>query len=135
MYRKAYFGFRRKENNMKENIVTGKKYRVLINEKDDEWDRVSFWTSSADVECENGEDMETRSEKLQGVCLTQTLSAGATTITFTDPSITKDCFIDFYTDAYGVNPENVDYKEDGQVTLLFEEQEKDVRVRIKIREI
>mgnify|MGYP006990139169 CR=1 FL=1 len=58
-----------------------------------------------------------------------------TTITFTDPSITKDCFIDFYTDAYGVNPENVDYKEDGQVTLLFEEQEKDVRVRIKIREI
>ena len=92
---------------MKENIVTGKKYRVLINEKDDEWDRVSFWTSSADVECENGEDMETRSEKLQGVCLTQTLSAGATTITFTDPSITKDCFIDFYTDAYGVITEDI----------------------------
>lgn len=120
---------------MTENIVTGQKYRILTDEKEDTWDRLSFWTSSDDVEYDNGETAEERASKLQGICLTQTLSAGSTSITFTDTSITNDCFIDIYTDIYGVNPELVDYSTEGQITLTFEEQEQDVRVRIKVREI
>lgn len=120
---------------MIENIVTGYKYRILTDEKKDKWDRVSFWTSSNDVEYDNGETAEVRASKLQGVCITQTLSAGNTSITFSDDSITEDCFVDIYTDVYGVNPELVDYSVAGQLTLTFDEQEQDVRVRIKVREI
>lgn len=119
---------------MIEHIVTGKKYRILTNEKKNEWDRVSFWTSSADVECKNGESVEEKTSKLEGICLTATLAAGSTSITFTDASITEDCFVDVYTDVYGVNPESIQTGETGQLTLLFEEQEQDIRVRIKIKE-
>lgn len=120
---------------MTEHVVTGKKYRVLTDEKNDEWDRVSFWTSSTDVECDNGESIEERAAKLQGVCLTATLSAGSTSLTFTDSSITEDCFVDVYTDIYGVNPEMIDTSVSGQLTLIFEKQVKEMRVRIKIKEI
>lgn len=120
---------------MIENIVKGKKYRVLTDEKNDEWDRISFWTSSEDVECENGETLETRASKLQGVCLSAILAAGSTSITFTDSSITEDCFVDVYTDIYGVNPEVIDTSVPGQLTLVFEEQANEMRVRIKIKEI
>ncbi len=120
---------------MTEHIVTGKKYRILTDESKDEWDRVSFWTSSADVECLNGESVEEKTSKLEGICLTATLAAGSTSMTFTDDSITEDSFVDVYTDVYGVNPTSISTVEAGQLTLLFDEQEKDVRVRIKVREI
>lgn len=119
---------------MTEHIVTGKKYRILTDEKKDEWDRVSFWTSSADVECLNGESVEEKTSKLEGICLTATLAAGSTSITFTDDSITENCFVDVYTDVYGVNPEIIHTDETGQLTLLFEEQENDIRVRVKIKD-
>lgn len=34
---------------MTENLVSGKKYRILIDEANDIWDRISFWTKAADV--------------------------------------------------------------------------------------
>lgn len=34
---------------MIENEVTGRKYRILTNKEEDEWDRISFWTSASDV--------------------------------------------------------------------------------------
>lgn len=120
---------------MTEHIVTGKKYRILTDETKGQWDRVSFWTSSADVECQNGESVEEKTSKLEGMCLTATLAAGSTSMTFTDDSITEDSFVDVYTDVYGVNPTSISTVEAGQLTLLFDEQEKDVRVRIKVREI
>ena len=120
---------------MTENIVTGKKYRVLTDEKNDKWDRISFWTSSKDVECDNGDSIEERATKLQGICITSILPAGSTSITFTNSSITEDCFVDVYTDVYGVNPEEIDTSVSGRLTLIFERQEKDIRVRIKIREL
>ena len=119
---------------MTEHVVTGKKYRVLTDEKNDEWDRVSFWTSSGDVECDDGESIEEKAAKLQGICLTATLAAGSTSLTFTDSSITEDCFVDVYTNVYGINPETIDTSVPGQLTLIFEEQEQNIQVRVKIRE-
>lgn len=118
---------------MIENIVTGKKYRVLINEEQDEWDRVSIWTSANDVECENGENIEERTLRLQGIWLTDTLTAGNTSISFTDDSITENCFVEIYTNIYGVSPEVVDTNVSGQLTLVFEQQEKDMQVCVNIR--
>lgn len=120
---------------MIENIVTGKKYRILVDEENDSWDRISFWTSAEDVECTDGENMETKMSKLQSVYLTDTLTAGNTSITFTNDAITEDCIIDLYTDIYGVSPKTVDDSVTGQLALTFEAQEKDMRVRIKISEI
>ena len=39
---------------MTENEVTGRKYRILTNKEDDEWDRVSFWTKASDVHYNEG---------------------------------------------------------------------------------
>lgn len=118
---------------MIEHIVTGKKYRVLVDEANDEWDRVSFWTSAQDIECANGENVEERTSALQGVWLTGTLAVGDTSITFADDSITEACFVEIYTNIYGVSPEAVDTDTSGQLTLIFEEQEKDMRVCVNIR--
>lgn len=119
---------------MTENIVTGKKYRVLVDEKNDIWDRVSLWTSSTDVECGDGETAERKLLKLQGICLTDTLTAGNTSITFEDDAITDDCIIDFYTSIYGVNPKSIDNSTFGKLTLTFKAQENDMEVRIIIKE-
>lgn len=43
---------------MIENIVTGKKYRILTDEENDEWDRTSFWTHATDVEFSDGKNLE-----------------------------------------------------------------------------
>lgn len=43
---------------MTENLVTGKKYRVLTDEKTDQWDRISFWTKASDVEFDDGKNLE-----------------------------------------------------------------------------
>ena len=34
---------------MTENLVSGKKYRILTNAANDVWDRISFWTKASDV--------------------------------------------------------------------------------------
>lgn len=43
---------------MTENIVTGKKYRVLTDAENDQWDRISFWTKASDIEFEDGKNLE-----------------------------------------------------------------------------
>lgn len=70
-------------------------------------------------------------KELQGITLTGTLTAGETTITLTDASITTDSTIDIYTDVYGVNPKNVSV-EDGSLTLEFSAQESDVQVKVVV---
>ncbi|MCM1102518.1 MAG: hypothetical protein NC409_00255 [Clostridium sp.] len=115
--------------------MTEKKYRILVDEENDSWDRVSFWTSADDVECTDGNTIEAKISKLQSIYLTDTLTAGNTSITFINDAITEDCIIDLYTNVYGVSPKTVDDSVAGQLVLTFEEQEKDIRVRIKITEI
>lgn len=43
---------------MRENIVTGKKYRILVDEIANLWDRISFWTKASDVEFDDGTTVE-----------------------------------------------------------------------------
>lgn len=40
-------------------IETGHKYRILKDVANNIWNRISFWTSAADVELSNGKNLET----------------------------------------------------------------------------
>lgn len=63
--------------------------------------------------------------------LLKTLSAGATTLTFTSAAITDDSLIDVYTDSYGVNPSNIT-QSGNTLTLTFDAQSKAVSVKVKV---
>lgn len=45
---------------MQENKIGGKFYRILIDEVNDIWDRLSFWTKASDVEMNSGVDLESK---------------------------------------------------------------------------
>ncbi|MBD5469201.1 MAG: hypothetical protein HDR21_13810 [Lachnospiraceae bacterium] len=66
-----------------------------------------------------------------GTTLTDTLAAGAKTLTFTSDAITDDSLIDIYTDPY-CNGLTAAKQEGNTLTLTFEAQAADMRVRIKV---
>ena len=66
------------------------------------------------------------------VILTDTLTAGSTSISFTNMLIDDDCLIDVYTDSYGVNPTAIG-QNNHTVTLTFAEQQYDVGVKLVVR--
>lgn len=65
--------------------------------------------------------------------LTGTLTAGATSLTITDNSITDDCFIDIYTNVDGANPKTK-AQSGHTVTLTFGAQSVNVTVKLMVRE-
>lgn len=67
-----------------------------------------------------------------GTTLTSTLSAGSTSLVFSNSVITTSSTIDLYTDAYGVNPTDVKV-EAGKMTLTFDTQTKDISVKAVIK--
>ena len=60
-----------------------------------------------------------------------TLTAGSTTLTLSNASITLSSTLDFFTDAYGVSPSNVAVST-GSVALTFEAQASDVSVKVRV---
>lgn len=69
--------------------------------------------------------------ELEPVLLESTLTAGATTLTFTDAAITDDSMIDVYTDPYCDGLTAVE--QDGNtLTLTFDAQNVNMRVRVKV---
>lgn len=52
---------------MSEQIVTGKKYRILTDVAQKIWQRVSFWTKSSDVEFDDGKTAETKVGAISGI--------------------------------------------------------------------
>lgn len=48
-----------------EEIVTGRKFRKLVDEATKLWQRISFWTKACDVEFDDGETAEEKIENLQ----------------------------------------------------------------------
>ena len=62
--------------------------------------------------------------------VTGTLTAGSTSITLSDASISSSSTIDIYTDTYGVNPTSVAVSA-GSVVLTFEAQQSDVAVKVR----
>lgn len=78
------------------------------------------------------DDLEERKEEVP-IILTGTLTAGQTTIAFTDSHITNDCLIDVYTNVGNVNPRN--WVQNGTtITFTFKAQSVNVGVTLKIRE-
>lgn len=67
----------------------------------------------------------------RGTVLTETLAAGATTLTFTDDAITDDCMIDIYTNNANVTPSVVTQSENTLI-LTFNEQAEAVGVKVRV---
>jgi len=67
-----------------------------------------------------------------GKILTSTLTAGQTTITFTDSSITANSTVDVYTSVYGVSPTEIT-SSTGSITLAFDSQDSDLSVKVVIK--
>lgn len=63
--------------------------------------------------------------------VTGTLSAGSTSLTLSDASITSSSTLDFYTSVYGVNPTAVSIST-GSVTLTFEAQLSNINVKVRV---
>lgn len=81
---------------------------------------------------DNMNDLEDRIEEGIGKYLAiQTLTAGNTTLTFTDSSITANSIITPYTNTWGVTPTEIDTVA-GTVTLTFDAQSSDITCTIKV---
>lgn len=63
--------------------------------------------------------------------LVDTLTAGETSITFSDNSILSTSTIDIYTDTFGVNPTSV-VVATGSITLTFEAQQSNIGVKVRV---
>lgn len=50
-----------------EEIVTGRKFRKLIDEATKLWQRISFWTKASDVEFDDGQTAETKVGAINGI--------------------------------------------------------------------
>lgn len=50
-----------------EQIVTGRKFRKLIDEASKLWQRISLWTKASDVEFDDGQTAETKMGAIKGI--------------------------------------------------------------------
>ena len=66
-----------------------------------------------------------------GVEVTGTLTAGNTSITLSDASITTTSTIDIYTDVFGIQPTNA-VVASGSITLTFLAQASDITVKVRV---
>lgn len=65
--------------------------------------------------------------------LTQTLTAGNTTLTFTDASITSDSLVSIYVNHAEAKPIDLNDSVSGSITLLFNPQSADLVVKLVIK--
>lgn len=63
--------------------------------------------------------------------LVGTLTAGSTTLTLQNVAITTTATYDFFTDAFGVSPTNIQVT-NGELVLTFEAQQSDVSVKVRV---
>lgn len=77
-------------------------------------------------------ELEDEIASARGKELTSTLTAGQTSLTFTDSSITTNSTVDVYTSVYGVNPEEMTVNS-GSLTLTFDAQASDIGVKVVIK--
>lgn len=86
-----------------EEIVTGKKFRRLIDIATNKWRRYSFWNKAKDTECEDGTDVETKVGAIKGITTSTNVSetgyaADAKTVSEINQSLTNKL------DASNVDP-------------------------------
>ena len=77
-------------------------------------------------------NLTTRVTNIEGVELTSTLTAGATSLTFTNSKITTDSTVDIYSSVYGVNPKTVTLS-NGSIAMTFKAQSSDVSVKVVVK--
>ena len=68
-----------------EQIVTGRKFRKLIDEANKIWQRISFWTKATDVEFNDGKTAEQKLGTINGItsdlnCEDPTIAASARSV-------------------------------------------------------
>ena len=73
-----------------------------------------------------------RVTNIEGVELTSTLTAGATSLTFTNSKITTNSTVDIYSSVYGVNPKTVTLS-NGSIAMTFKAQSSDVSVKVVVK--
>lgn len=128
-----------------ENIVKGKKLRILVDAVNNVWDRISFWTAASDVYMDDNSNLQnkignsalnTTNQTITGaitevntkvIPLRKTLGRNATSITFTDSRINPSSLIDVYCSIWGVVPESITVS-NGSCTIRFEAQSSDMSV-------
>lgn len=136
------------------NTVTGKKYRILKDAANKIWDQISFWTSSTDVEFNDGTTAEEKLGDIKGLVSEPQITEGYVmdasvispvykvltgvirpdgelTLTFTDPLITSNAKIQIYTDLWGFVPESV-VVSGNILTITFPQPDDLVQVKIEV---
>lgn len=58
-----------------ETIVTGRKFRKLIDEATKQWQRISFWTKASDVEFDDGNTLQNKLGGINGITSSLTSSS------------------------------------------------------------
>ena len=69
--------------------------------------------------------------EVRGTFVTGTLTAGSTSLTLSDASITTSSTIDIYVDTFGIQPTNA-VVTTGSITLSFLAQSADVSVKVRV---
>lgn len=99
-------------------------------------DNISYDNTTSGLEATNVQsaidEVVDKVEDAQGITLTGTLTAGDTTLEFTDPAIKADSTIDPYTSKYTVVATDMEV-EAGKITMTFEAQADDVEVKVVIK--
>lgn len=117
--------------------------------QDNSGEPTTFKASITQLGAEISEDMtfsnlQTQSKKIVGAInelqagqsggyteVSGTLTAGATSITLSDASITTTSTIDIYTDVFGIQPTNA-VVATGSITLTFLAQASDITVKVRV---
>lgn len=108
------------------------KYNTL----DSEWQNMTLisdsTTSGSTVWSSNKTNSELALKEDAPTILTSTLSAGSTSLTFSNAAITTTAMYDVYADKYGLTPTDITVTT-GQAVLTFEAQSANVSVKLVIR--
>ena len=89
-------------------------------------------TSGSTVWSSNKTSSELATKEDAPTILTSTLSAGSTSLTFSNAAITTTAMHDVYADKYGLTPTDITVTT-GQAVLTFEAQSSNVSVKLVIR--
>ena len=91
-----------------EQIITGRKFRKLINETTKLWQRISFWTKASDVEFDDGKTAETKLGAINGItsdlsCTDESIAASMASVGRSLTANGNKFYFDYKDGKYGYN--------------------------------
>lgn len=99
-----------------------------------ETDKTYQWKLANTVDADTGRWREFSSGGgSSDIVLTQTMLAGATSVTFSDSAISGNTFIDIYTDQAGLEYNSIDASVANTITLAYDSQPTNVTVLLVIK--